>query len=75
MSRSARASAPWIFWPIAALWDLLAFILGLTGRLVGVVLGLTLLCVGFLLSITVILLPIGVPLIIVGFLLLLRSVF
>jgi hypothetical protein len=74
MGRSARESAPWIFWPIAALWDLVAFVLGLTGRLVGAVVGLLLLVIGLALSITVILIPIGVPLAIVGFLLVLRSI-
>jgi hypothetical protein len=74
MARSARDSAPWIFWPIAALWDLIAFVLSLTGRLIGAVVGLLLLVIGLGLSITVILIPIGVPLAIVGFLLVLRSI-
>ena len=74
MGRSARETAPWIFWPIAAVWDLVAFVLSLTGRLVGAVVGLLLLVIGLALSITVILLPIGVPLAIVGFLLVLRSI-
>jgi len=75
MARSARVNAPWIFWPIAALWDLVAFVLGVTGRIVGGVVGFLLLVVGLLLTVTVILAPIGVPLILVGFLLLVRSVF
>jgi hypothetical protein len=74
MGRSARETAPWIFWPIAAVWDLVAFVLSLTGRLVGAVVGLLLLVIGLALSITVILIPIGVPLAIVGFLLVLRSI-
>lgn len=74
MGRSARETAPWIFWPIAAVWDLVAFVLRLTGRLVGAVIGLLLLVIGLALSITVILIPIGAPLAILGFLLLLRSI-
>jgi len=70
MAHSVRRSTPWIFWPIAALWDLVAFVLGVTGRIVGGLLG-----VGLLLTVTVILVPIGVPLMLVGFLLLVRSVF
>lgn len=75
MARPARESAPWIFWPFAALWDLLAFILRLTGRIVGVILGLVLLVLGIALALTVVGVPVGVPLAILGFLLLLRSLF
>jgi hypothetical protein len=72
---TVRATAPWIFWPIAAAWDLVAFVVKLAGRLVGVVLALVLMGSGVLLSLTVVLLPIGIPLGILGFLLLLRSIF
>lgn len=75
MSRSARSSTPWIFWPVAAAWDLIAFVLRLTGRLVGFTVGLILVAVGGVLTLTVILLPIGLPLLVVGFLLMVRSVF
>jgi len=75
MASPARATAPWIFWPIAALWDLLAFILRLTGRVVGALMALALLTIGALLTLTVILAPIGIPVFIVGLLLLVRSVF
>lgn len=75
MSRSARSSAPWILWPIAALWDLVAFLLRLTGRLIGFVIGLVLLVIGGVLTLTVIFAPIGLPLIAVGFLLMIRAVF
>lgn len=75
MSRSARSSAPWIFWPIAALWDLVAFVLRLTGRLIGFAVGLVLLIVGGVLTLTIVLVPIGLPLVVVGFLMMLRSVF
>jgi hypothetical protein len=75
VARPARESAPWIFWPFAALWDLLAFILRLTGRIVGVILALLLMIVGIGLALTVIGVPVGVPLAILGFLLLLRSLF
>ena len=75
MSRSARANAPWILWPFAALWDLFAFILGVTGRLVGAILGLALMIVGLILTVTVLGAPIGIPLAIFGFLLVIRSLF
>jgi len=74
-STRARESAPWIFWPVAALWDLLAFVLRLTGRVLGVILGFVLMAVGILLTFTVVGAPLGIPLAILGFLVLLRSVF
>lgn len=75
MSRSVRSAAPWIFWPLAALWDLVAFLLRLTGRLIGFAIGMVLLVVGGLLTITIVLAPIGLPLVAVGFLLMIRAVF
>jgi hypothetical protein len=75
MTRSARSTAPWIFWPLAALWDLVAFLLRLTGRLIGFAIGLIMLAIGGVLCLTVILIPIGFPLLVVGFLLMVRSVF
>ena len=71
----ARPQTPFIFWPFVALWSLVAAILGLVGRTVGVILALVLMIVGFLLTLTIILAPAGIPLIILGFLLLLRSLF
>jgi hypothetical protein len=75
MARSARETAPWIFWPVAAIRDLLAFVLRLTGRLVSGVIGLVLLIGGALLSFTIVGAPIGIPLGLVGLLLLFRSLF
>lgn len=60
---------------MAAVWDLLAFVLRLTGRLLGFTSGMLLLVIGGVLTLTVILVPVGVPLIIVGFLLIVRSLF
>ncbi|CAN5439968.1 hypothetical protein BH10CHL1_BH10CHL1_49180 [soil metagenome] len=68
-------STPWILWPFVALWRLLAGILALTGRLLGVVLGLVLLIVGFVISLTVIGAVIGIPLIALGLLLMVRGLF
>ena len=66
---------PWFLWPFVALWKLLTFILGLTGRLVAAVLGLVFMIAGLILTVTLIAAPVGIPLAIVGFLLLLRSIF
>ncbi len=73
--RSRRRDYPLLLWPFVALWDLLAFILELTGRVLGLVIGLMLMIVGILLTATVIALPIGIPLLVLGLLLMLRSIF
>ena len=75
MTRPTRHRAPWILWPFAALWDLLAFILQMTGRIVALVLGVGLMVLGIVLTLTVIGAPVGIPVAIVGFLLLVRSLF
>ena len=75
MARSARKRVPWIFGPLAAVWDLLAFTLKVAGRVVAGVMGLVLLLGGSLFSFTIVGAPIGVPVAIVGLLLLVRSIF
>jgi len=62
-------------WPFVALWGLLSTILNLTGRLVAGVLGLALMIVGIVLTVLVITSPIGIPLILFGLLLIVRSIF
>jgi hypothetical protein len=72
---TTRRQVPWILWPFAALWDLLTFILRLTGRLFAGVLGFALMTVGLIATLTVVGAPVGIPLVILGFLLMLRSIF
>lgn len=72
---SVRESAPWFLWPFAALWDLLACILRVTGRLVGVLLALALMATGVAATMTVVGAIVGVPLFTLGLLLLVRSLF
>lgn len=66
---------PLLLAPFAWLWNLVTFILGLTGRLLAVVLGFVLLIAGVLLTLTVIGAIVGIPLLIVGFALVLRGLF
>lgn len=66
---------PWIFWPFVALWKLLTLILEVTGRILAIVIGLVLMIGGGLLTATVVGAPIGIPLALFGFLLLLRGLF
>lgn len=66
---------PLLLTPFVWLWNLVTFILGLTGRLAAVLLGFVLLIVGVLLTVTVIGAIVGIPLVIVGFALVLRGLF
>ena len=61
--------------PFRLLWNLLAGILNLTGRVVALILGLVLLIVGVLLSATGVLACLGVPVAIFGGLLIIRGLF
>jgi len=74
MSNKER-KIPWLLWPFAAIGWLISFILQLTGRLVAAVLGLVLMVVGAILTVTIVGAIVGIPLIIFGFLLMLRSIF
>ena len=66
---------PWYLWPFYAIWRLLTWIVRLTGRLIAIILGFALIIIGAVLCITVILLPIGIPMILFGFLLTMRGLF
>ena len=65
----------WLLWPFIALWKLVAGIIAMTGRLVAAILGLALMIVGIIVSLTIIGAIVGIPLIIFGFLLILRGFF
>jgi hypothetical protein len=62
-------------WPLVALWRLLAAILELTGRLVAALLGLVLIVLGLILTLTIVGAVVGVPIMLFGFLLIVRSLF
>jgi hypothetical protein len=70
-----RSAAPWFVWPFAALWNLLTMLLDLTGRLVVVTIGAALMLAGGLLCLTVIGVVIGIPLAILGLVIVLRGLF
>ena len=63
----------WLLRPFAWLWNLIAHIVMLTGRMVAVVLGLALMLVGVILTITIVGAIGGIPLIIIGVLLVVRG--
>ena len=64
-----------LFWPFIAIWKLLAAILNLTGRLIGVILGVVFMIVGAIMIVTVILIPVGIPFAAFGLLLVIRGLF
>jgi len=70
-----KRKIPFLLWPFWALFQLVLWILKLTGRLVGAILGLVIIIVGVLLSITVIGAVIGVPLILLGLMLIVKVPF
>ncbi len=65
----------WILWPFTAIWNLVAFIVGMIGRLLAIVLGTVLMIVGIVLSLTIVGAIIGLPLMILGFMLVVRGLF
>lgn len=70
-----RQKSPWFLWPFMLVWDLLALVLRLIGRVLAGILGLALMIFGITLITTVSGAPIGVPFAVLGFLLMIRSIF
>lgn len=66
---------PWYLWPFVALWDLVAGIIKVTGRLVAMLIGLVLMIAGVALTVTIVGAIVGVPLVIFGFTLAVRGLF
>ena len=75
MPTGSERRVPRLLAPLYALWRLVTFVLSATGRLVCAVLGVVLMVVGVALTLTVVGAPLGIPLAILGFLLILRSLF
>ena len=65
----------WIFWPFRAAWRLLTCLLALVGRLAIIVIGLVLCIPGLVLTLTGIGAPVGIPLVVLGVLLMMRGLF
>lgn len=66
-------NTPWLLKPFVWLWNFIAYIVTLTGRLVAVILGLVFMLVGVILTITVVGAIVGIPLFIIGVLLVVRG--
>ena len=70
-----KNAIPWYLWPFAAIWQLIATIVGMTGRFVAMVLGLVFILVGVLVSLTLIGAIVGIPMALIGLLLFLKGIF
>ncbi len=71
----SKTQVPVVLWPFWALWRLVTLILELTGRLLAVVIGLVLVILGALISLTIVGALVGVPVALLGLLLILRGLF
>lgn len=72
---SLTSRAPWFLWPFTLIWDLLTTLLVLVGRVILALIGLALMMAGVLVTMTVVGAWLGIPLAVLGLLLLVRSVF
>ena len=70
-----KKTSPWFLWPFAAVWNLLALVLNITGRVLAGILGVGLMVVGIAFTMTVAGAPVGIPFAILGLLLIIRSIF
>lgn len=61
--------------PFVWIWQLVTWILGMTGRLLAVILGFVFLVVGLVLTLTIIGAILGIPMLILGFALIVRGLF
>ena len=75
MSESNANRVPILLWPFYAVWRLLTFILKAIGRLLCALLGLAIMIAGAAITMSVVGAPVGIPLAILGFLLLVRAIF
>ena len=75
MSTHTKHHTPWFLWPFVAIWKLLSTIVELTGRFLALVLGFVFILVGAIISLTIVGAIVGIPLAIIGVLLILRGIF
>lgn len=72
---ATKKASVWFLWPFTAVWNLLALLLNITGRVLAGILGVVLMIIGIALTMTVAGAPVGIPFAILGFLLIIRSIF
>jgi len=64
-----------LLFPFTVMWKLVGFTIKMTGRLAAIILGLILMIVGVVLSFTVVGAVIGIPLVLLGFTMMIRGFF
>ncbi len=72
---SGRSTSLLFLWPFEAVWKILTLVLVVTGRILGIILALGLMIAGIALTMTIAGAAIGIPFAILGFLLMIRSIF
>lgn len=75
MTEAAPRKTPLLLMPFVGLWRLLGFIIALTGRMICALLGLVVMIAGVTLTVSIVGIPAGIPLSVLGFLLLVRALF
>ena len=75
MTHHTKKHIPWYLWPFVAIWKLIAVIVEMTGRFLAMILGVVFIIVGVIVSLTIVGAIVGIPLAIIGLLLLLRGIF
>jgi len=75
MPQKHKMKYPLLLWPFVAVWNLLALAFSITGRLLMTIVGLALMVIGITLLVTAMSVPIGIPLSILGLILMLRGIF
>ena len=75
MTHPIKKHISWYLWPFVAIWKLIAVIVELTGRFLAMVLGVVFIVVGVIISLTIVGAIVGIPLAIIGLLLLFRGIF
>ncbi|MEE8344753.1 MAG: hypothetical protein V3R35_05405 [Woeseiaceae bacterium] len=75
MAENEERHVPWFLWPFYAVWRLLTFILNITGRIISAFIGLALMAAGISITLSIVGAPLGIPMAVFGFLLLVRALF
>ncbi len=71
----AKNRVPVLLWPFYAIWRFLTFVLKVVGRLLCAIIGLALMMGGVAVTLSVVGAPVGIPLAVLGFLLLVRALY
>ncbi len=75
MSDVAEREFHWILWPFVAIWRMLTWVLRVTGRIVCAVLGIAFMAIGVAISLSIVAAPLGIPVAVLGMLLMIRALF